>query len=186
MGGINIKLTRKIAIIGMFSAIAFVLSAVGNLVPIRIAGFLSYDPKDAIIVIAGFALGPVATIAISVVVSFLEMAFISSTGIIGCLMNILSSVAFALIPALFYKKKRSFPSALVGLILGCIITTASMLLWNYFVTPHYMGVPQEVVAQMLLPTFLPFNLGKSVANSVIVVLIYKPTVKALRKMSVLE
>lgn len=170
----------------MFSAIAFVLSAVGNLVPIRVAGFLNYDPKDAIIVIAGFALGPLATIAISVVVSFLEMAFISSTGIIGCLMNILSSVAFALIPALFYKKKRTFPSALLGLVLGCIVTTGSMLLWNYFITPHYMGIPQQAVAEMLLPVFLPFNLGKSVANSVLVMLIYKPMVKALRKISVLE
>lgn len=180
------KLTKKIAVLGMFSAIAFVLSAVGNLVPIRVAGFLNYDPKDAIIVMAGFALGPLATVIISVVVSFLEMAFISTTGIIGCLMNILSSVAFALIPAIFYKIKRSFPSALLGLLVGCIVTTGSMLLWNYFVTPFYMHVPQEAVAQMLLPVFLPFNLGKSVANSVIVMLIYKPMVKALRNISVLE
>lgn len=180
------KLTKKIAVLGMFSAIAFVLSAVGNLVPIRVAGFLNYDPKDAIIVMAGFALGPLATVIISVVVSFLEMAFISTTGIIGCLMNILSSVAFALIPAIFYKIKRSFSSALLGLLVGCIVTTGSMLLWNYFVTPFYMQVPQEAVAQMLLPVFLPFNFGKSVANSVIVMLIYKPMVKALRNISVLE
>ena len=180
------KLTRKIAIMGMFSAIAFVMSAVGNLVPVRVAGFLNYDPKDAIIVMAGFALGPLATVIISVVVSFLEMAFISSTGIIGCLMNILSSVAFALIPALFYKRKRKFLSALVGLLIGCVVTTGSMLLWNYFVTPFYMHVPQEAVAGMLLPVFLPFNLLKSVANSILVVLIYKPMVKALRKIFVLE
>lgn len=180
------KLTRKLAIMGMFSAIAFVLSCLGNLLPIRFAGFLNYDPKDVMIVIAGFALGPLATIAISLVVSLVEMIFISSTGIIGFLMNVISSVCFALIPALLYKKNRCFKSAIIGLIIGCAVTTLMMLLWNYFVTPFYMEIPREAIAQMLLPVFLPFNLLKTGANAIIVVLIYKPISRALKHLSILE
>ena len=56
-----------------------------------------------------------------------------------------------------------------------------MLLWNYFLTPIYMGYPREAVAAMLLPQFLPFNLIKGILNTAITMLIYKPLVTALRK-----
>ena len=68
----NIK-TRKIVVIGMFCAMAYALSAIGNAVPIRFAGFLSYDPKDVMIAIAAFALGPISAIAISIIVPFIEL-----------------------------------------------------------------------------------------------------------------
>ena len=70
---------KQIAAAGVFCAFAFVLTNLGNIIPIRFAGFLSFDPKDAMIVMAGFALGPLATVIISIVVSFLEMAFLADS-----------------------------------------------------------------------------------------------------------
>ena len=64
--------------------------------------------------------------------------------------------------------------------------TVIMLLWNYLITPLYMGYPRETVAAMLIPTFLPFNLLKSGLNSAILLLIYKPVVTALRKARLIE
>ena len=72
------------------------------------------------------------------------------------------------------------PAAL-GLILGVLLMTAVMLAWNYIITPLYMHVPREVVAGMLIPTFLPFNLVKGGLNAGITMLVYKPLVSALRK-----
>lgn len=178
--------TRNIVVCGLFSAIAFILTNIGNLIPIRFAGFLSFDPKDAIIVIAGFALGPLATIIISVAVAFIEAITISSTGVIGFIMNIISSVSFALIPSLLYKKNRQFKTALIGLGISSVVTIILMLLWNYLITPIYMQIPREAVADMLLPVFLPFNAIKCAMNVVLVVVFYKPFVKALRKMVLLD
>lgn len=178
--------TRNIVVCGLFSAIAFILTNIGNLIPIRFAGFLSFDPKDAIIVIAGFALGPLATIIISIAVAFIEAITISTTQIIGFIMNVISSISFALIPALLYKKNRHFKTALIGLGISSVVTVILMLLWNYLITPIYMKIPREAVTDMLLPVFLPFNAIKCAMNVALVVVFYKPFVKVLRKMVLLD
>ena len=56
-----------------------------------------------------------------------------------------------------------------------------MLLWNYYVTPLYMGYPREAVAKLLIPAFLPFNLLKGGLNMTITFFLYKPLVTTLRK-----
>ena len=56
-----------------------------------------------------------------------------------------------------------------------------MLLWNWLITPLYMGVPRPVVVSMLVPVFLPFNALKAGFNSALTLMLYKPLVSALRK-----
>ena len=175
--------TKKLTTIGMLCAIAFVVVAC---IRIPVVMFLKYEPKDVIITIGGFMLGPVASFAISAVVSLVEMVTISDTGIIGCIMNLISSCAFCCTAAYIYKKRHTMAGAVIGLIAGGVIMTALMLLWNYLITPIYMGYPREAVAAMLLPVFLPFNLLKSALNAGITLLIYKPVVGALRKARLIE
>ena len=177
--------TKKIVMLGLFSAIAFIFTNIGNIIPIRFAGFLSFDPKDAVIVIAGFALGPIATVIISVVVALIEFITISTTGPIGLVMNILASVSFALLPSIAYKKKRTFKTAILALLASSAITVVVMLLWNWLVTPFYMHVPRDVVVGMLLPVFLPFNVLKCLINTALTAVLYKPTVKILRRVKLL-
>ena len=100
-------------------------------------------------------------------------------------MNVISSVCFAFIPAFVYKNRRTFKSALGSLIVSSIITVLVMLLWNYLITPIYMKVPREAVAEMLLPVFLPFNAIKCFVNTFLVAILYKPIVNALRKVKLL-
>lgn len=175
--------TKKLVTIGMLCAIAFVVVA---FIRIPVVMFLKYEPKDVIITIGGFMLGPVASFAISAVVSLVEMVTISDTGIIGCVMNLISSCGFCCTAAYIYKKRHTMSGAVIGLIAGGVIMTALMLLWNYLITPLYMGYPREAVAAMLLPVFLPFNLLKSALNAGITLLIYKPVVGALRKARLIE
>ena len=175
--------TKKLVTIGMLCAIAFVVVA---FIRIPVVMFLKYEPKDVIITIGGFMLGPVASFAISVVVSLLEMVTISDTGIIGCVMNLISSCGFCCTAAYIYKKRHSMSGAVIGLIAGGVIMTVLMLLWNYLITPIYMGYPREAVAAMLPTMFLPFNLLKSALNAGITLLIYKPVVGALRRARLIE
>lgn len=170
--------TKLLTLTAMFCALAFTMTAV---IRIPVVLFLKYDPKDIIITLSGFILGPLSAIVVSVVTSLIEMVTISDTGPIGCVMNIISSCSFAFTAALIYKKKKTLSGAAIGLISGCIAMTAVMLVWNYCVTPLYMGYPREAVAELLLPAFLPFNLIKSLLNAAFAFLLYKPVVGALRK-----
>lgn len=170
--------TKNLTLTAMFCALAFTMTAV---IRIPVVLFLKYDPKDIIITLCGFILGPLSAIIVSVITSLIEMVTISDTGPIGCIMNIVSSCSFAFTAALVYKKKKTLSGAAIGLLSGCAAMTAIMLVWNYCVTPLYMGYPREAVAELLLPAFLPFNLIKSGLNAAFSFLLYKPVVGALRK-----
>ena len=141
--------------------------------------------QKPIIAIAGFIFGPLSAALVGVVVAAVEMVTISATGPIGLIMNILSSCCFACVAAFLYKRNHTLKGAITGLVVGCLSATAVMLLWNFLITPIYMGVPRETVAAMLVPVFLPFNLGKYILNAAITMLIYKPIVTALRKANLL-
>ena len=175
--------TKRMTMIAMLTAASFVAV---NLMRIPIVLFLKYEPKDVIITIGGFLFGPFTSFIVSLMVSIIEMITISDTGPIGAIMNFLGSISFACTAAIIYKKNHTAKGALFGLILGSIAMTFVMLLWNYLITPLYMGIDREVIAGMLIPTFLPFNLLKAGINSGIILFIYKPVVQALRKVHLLE
>lgn len=146
-----------------------------------IGGFLTYEPKDVIITIGAFIFGPIAGILMSLAVSFVEMITVSSTGPIGLLMNFLSSATFVGVASVIYYRKKTMPRAIIGLCAAVLSMTAIMLLWNYIVTPMYMGVPRQAVLEMIVPLLLPFNLLKASLNAALVLLLYKGVVTALRK-----
>ena len=167
----------------MLCALAYVMTAIGR-VPIVL--FLKYDPKDVILAVGGLLFGPMTSFAAAVIVSFAELFTISETGILGFLMNVISSCSFACTAALCYRKKRTPSGAAVGLLCGWGCMVAVMLLWNYLIAPLYLGYPREAVADLLLPVFLPFNLIKGGLNAAITMLLYRPVVTALRRSHLLE
>lgn len=168
--------TKKLTMIGMLCAVAYVTTVVGR---IPIVLFLKYDPKDIVIAIGGLLFGPFVSFSVALVVALLEMFTISDNGVLGFAMNVISSSSFACTAAFVYKKKRRLPGAVIGLLCGWGCMIMVMLLWNYFITPIYMGCPREEVVKLLLPAFLPFNLIKGGLNTVITILLYKPAIQAL-------
>lgn len=170
--------TKKMVTLAVMTAIAY-MAMLFFRIPVVL--FLKYEPKDVIIAIGGFMYGPLASVMMSAVVSLVEMVTTSDTGPIGALMNFIGTSAFACTAALIYKRMHSIKGAVVGLVCGTVFMTIIMLAWNYLVTPIYMGTPRDVVAGMLLPAFLPFNLLKGALNSGITMLIYKPLSNIMRK-----
>ena len=175
--------TKKLTTLAMLCAIAYVVMLVGR---VPVVMFLKYDPKDVIIAPGGLVFGPMSALLISLVVSFVEMLTASDTGFIGLVMNILSTAAFACTASAIYKKKRTIHGAVLGMVVGTVFMTAVMLLWNYLITPLYMGAPREQVVAMLIPVFLPFNMVKGGLNSAFTFFLYKPLVTGLRKAGVIE
>ncbi len=170
--------TKKLTTLAMISAIAYVMVLVGR---IPVVMFLKYDPKDIIITMGGLIWGPMASFIVSVIVSLIEMVTISENGVLGCIMNIVSTCSFACTAAFIYNKKRTLSNAVIGLLTGSLMMILVMMLWNYLIAPIYMGYPREAVAELLIPVFLPFNLLKSGLNAGFTFLLYKPITTALRK-----
>lgn len=170
--------TKKLVILAMLAAIAY-LSML--LIKIPVVSFLKYEPKDVIITLAGFMFGPLSALATAFVVCLIEALTVGTTGWIGAVMDFVATASFACTAALFYKSKRTLGRAVIGLVCGVCVMTVVMLLWNYFLTPIYMGYPREAVAAMLPTVFLPFNLVKGAINASLVMLLYKPLVITLRR-----
>ncbi len=148
--------------------------------------FLTFDAKDAVITIAGLLFGPLYSVAISLVVSFVEFISIGDAGFWGFLMDFLSTAIFSGVCALIYKYKKNLWGAIVGLIASVFAMTAFMLLFNLFVVPIYTpNYTTATVAQMVPTLFLPFNLTKAMLNAAIVLILYKPVSTALKAAKVL-
>lgn len=179
--------TEKMVGIAIFSAFAFVVSLVVRF-PVS---FLTFDAKDAVITIAAFVYGPLSAVAISFLAAFIEMITISSTGWYGFIMNFVSSAVFSLTASFIYTKKRDLHGAIIGLYSAIASTVGVMILMNLFITPlylQYIGSPvtsADMVA-MLPRLLLPFNFAKSLMNSAIVMLLYKPTVTALKRVGIIR
>lgn len=175
--------TRQLACLAMLTAVAYVVMYISKTLfaPIVVGGFLTFDLKDVVIAIGGFLFGPMSAFAVSVAVSLIEMVTHSETGPVGFLMNVLSTVSLVCPAALIYRRRRNISGAVVGLVVGAVLMAGVMMLWNYLITPVYRGVPRKVIAEMLLPVFLPFNLIKAAMNGALTVVLYKPIVTALRR-----
>ena len=170
---------RRLVLIAMLAAVAYMMV---SLVRIPVVLFLKYEPKDVIITIGGFLLGPMVSFLVSLVVSLLEMVSISDTGPIGAVMNLLSTCSFACVASLVYKRRHTLRGAVEGLLAGAVVMVTTMLLWNWLIPPLYMtGTSRSDIAAMLVPVFLPFNLLKAGLNSAFILLVYKPLVTALRR-----
>ena len=172
---------KKMVILALLSAMAYVIVFVCRLPIIPSAPFLDLEFKSAVILIGSFIFGPLSGLIMSFVICLLEMVTYSSTGLIGCIMNIVATVSFVCPAAFVYKKKKSTTGAVLGIAVGAIMMTIAMVLWNYIVSPLYMGVTREVIATMLLPVFVPFNLIKAVINGAVALFIFKFAIEALQK-----
>lgn len=172
--------TVKITKMAMLAAISVVLVLLIR-IPYPPAPFLVYDPADIPIFIGTFAFGPLAGLALTFIVSFIQAFVLGGDGLIGFFMHFVATGTFVLVAGYIYKKSKTRKNAVIGLICGTIIMTASMLLWNLIITPIFLGVPREAVVAMLATVILPYNLLKAGINSIVTFLTYKSIARFLHK-----
>lgn len=173
--------THQMTVLAMLATLAYALVFFVRIPIVPDMAFLEYEPKTVLIAIAGFLFGPLSALILSILVPALEMITFSVTGPIGFLMNVIATAFFACVAALIYKFKRTLVGAAIGLAVGCLSAAGVMLLWNYLITPLYQGVPRDIIAGMLVPVFLPFNLLKGGLNAGFAMLLYKPVREALSR-----
>ena len=166
--------TRDIAFLSLLSTLAFISACFIKIPLIPSAPFLKFDIRDAVILMGGLIYGPLAAFTTAFISGILQFLLINDgSGIIGFIMNFISTLSFVCPASFIYRIGKSYKFLLTGLILGCIVMAINMLLWNYIVTPVFMGVSRDVIVSMLIPVFLPFNLLKGFINSIITLLYFK-------------
>lgn len=172
--------TRKLTTMAMLTALSIVLVTFIHFPIFPAAVFLEYDPGDIPIFIGTFLFGPAAGIGVSLVVSVVQGTTVSSAaGIVGIIMNVLSTSSFALVAGNIYRRRRTQGGAVMALGAGVLTMTAVMVLCNLILTPLYTGTPVEAVVAMLLPVIIPFNLIKAGINGLVTYLVYKPIARVV-------
>lgn len=162
--------TRQLVTMALMCAIGVLLSFIEfPLLPG--AAFLKYDASMMPAMVCGFAYGPVAGISVGVIGAVIHGIMLADFS--GAVMNIIVVFGFILPAALYYKSHHSFKGAVIGLVLGTICATLAAILGNLAITPLWLGVPLNAVLDMIIPILTPFNLIKSVLNSVLTLIVYK-------------
>lgn len=184
--------TYRIALTGIMSALAAVLMMLEIPLPLMPA-FLKYDFSDIPALFAGFACGPLAGVIVELLKNLIHAPF-TGTQYIGEVANFISGSIFVLAGSLVYTKMRSKKGVVLSLIAGTIALTIATCFVNYFFSlPLYekvMGFPMPAIIGMcdaantavkitskmdvILLTFVPFNIFKGVTVSIVAFLTYLP------------
>ena len=183
--------TRKVVMIGVFSAIAAVLMVLEFPVPFA-PSFYGMDFSDLPALIGAFAYGPVAGVMIEfckiVIKIFLKP---SSTAFVGELANFVVACALVLPASILYLAKKTRRNAIVGTVTGTIVMTVFGTAFNaVYLIPKFAqmyGMPLDAIVAMgtaihpsirdvtglVILCVAPLNLIKGGLVSLITVLIYK-------------
>ncbi|SKC58944.1 ECF transporter S component [Maledivibacter halophilus] len=165
---------KKMTTMAMLIALSVILIYTIRFPIIPSAPFLEYEPADIPIIIGALIYGTVNGLILTVVASFIQALTVSSaSGWIGFVMHVLSTGTLVLVSSTIYHRIRSFKGLVIGLILSCFAMTLVMVPTNLFFTVKFLGVPYEAVKSMLIPAIIPFNLLKSIINSVAIGFVYK-------------
>ena len=185
----NIKTMAKVSIL---AAIAFILMEFDFPIPFIAPPFYKLDFSEVAVLIGGFAMGPLAGVAIEAMKVFLSCLFFGSgTAYVGELANFVMGCAFILPAAWYYRRHKNLKSALIGMILGTLCLMLVGGLTNYFVmlpaSSFFFNMPLEAIISMgakvvpfvdnaftlVLFCTTPFNLIKGIVTSLLVFLLYK-------------
>lgn len=198
----RILTTRKIATIGIFSAISAILMLFEFPLPIA-PSFYELDFSEIPALISAFAFGPVAGVMVEFCKIILKL-FIkgTSTAFVGDLANFVIACSFILPASILYMFKKNKKTAVIACVTGTLCMTVFGSAFNgIYLLPAFSrlyGMPLETIIGMGtainerihgITTFVifavaPMNLIKGVSVSLITMLVYKPLSPVLKTASV--
>lgn len=166
----NVWSTKQLVTMALMVAIGVLLSFIEfPLLPG--VPWLKFDASNMPALVAGFAFNPGVGVAVGILTAIIHGLLLAD--FTGALVNVVVVTCFVLPAAILYKKKRTYPVAIGGMVLSVIAATLAAIVMNLIVTPAWLGVPFDAVVAMVLPILLPFNLLKGLLNAVLTLIIYK-------------
>ena len=178
----------KIAILTAISAIVMLFEFPLPFAP----GFYELDLSEAVILMGGFAMGPIAAGIMELLKNLINILLNgTSTAYIGELANFITGCSFVIPASLIYTYHKSVKGAIISLITGTLSLAVVGSLLNYFVLipafSEFYHLPIDDIISMgsavnplvadlkTLVAFAvaPFNLVKGIICSIINLLLYK-------------
>lgn len=180
----SVNTMTKVSILSVIAFIVMFIEAPIFLFP----GFLKIDLSDVPALVAGFALGPAAGVAVELLKNILHLLR-TSTGGVGEIANFIIGASMVAPAAFIYHKRKDKHGALLGLFIGVIIMSLVGALANYFILiPFYQNfMPIDAIIGMsakanslivdvktlIIYGVMPFNLFKGLVVSIFTMLLYK-------------
>lgn len=174
--------TNYLIKVGLLSAVAFILQAIGSIMSIKVSGFLEVEFSDLPAIVGTLSLGPIAGVMIELIKNLLHLPM-SSTGFVGEFANFVVNGTFVFVIGVFYKFNKTKKGAIIALVLGSIVMPISAAIINYFIMlPLYMSTASNAIKlNLVLTTITPFNFARAVVLSLITVCCYKRISPILHK-----
>lgn len=196
----NYFTAKKIAKIGILSAMSFLLYLINIPLSFAFPSFLKLNLSDIPALIGGFSMGPVAGGIIVIIKILLKLPF-SNTLCVGELSDLINGLAFTLISSSIYKYHKTKRGAVVSMVFGSLGSIVTAILCNLFIMiPLYlkvMGFSLEKIASLCPPIFnvtvenfyvyyafgavLPFNVLRCGVASTVTFFLYKSLTKLINK-----
>lgn len=190
---------RRVAIVGVFSAIAAVLMYFE--LPLWFApSFYELDFSEIPVMICAFAMGPVAGVAAELCKVLLKLVLKgTTTAFVGDFANFVVGCAFVLPASIVYYIKKTRKMAIGGLALGTVIMTIFGSAFNaFYLLPKFAelyGMSMEAIIGMgtaingsidsvwslVFYAVVPFNILKGLIISAVTMLLYKHISPILKK-----
>lgn len=156
----------------MFVALSYIVSLLEFAV-FPATPYLKIDFGNVFILLIGFLFGPIEGIIVCVLKELLCLIGTSSGGA-GQVANMLMTVAYIIVPCAVYRKRKGFGTVITTLVFACIIGTVTALFANRFIVfPLYMGEGAKSAFETAFWYVAAFNMIKTVAISVLSLLLYK-------------
>ena len=194
----KVSVARRVSIIGICSALAAVLHMMDFPLPFLAPGFYKLDFSEVPVLLAGFFLGPSATVACEGIKILLKLLLKgTSTAFVGDFANFFVGCCFVLPATIWYHLRKTKLSALIGLIIGTLCMSILGTAFNaWYLLPKFselFHMPLESIIEMgaaIHPSisgvgsfvFLcvaPLNLVKGALVSVLTMLLYKRVAQPL-------
>lgn len=194
----KISSARRISIIGISAAIAAVLHMLDFPLLFLAPSFYKLDFSELPVLLAGFYLGPSATVICEGVKILLKLLLKStSTAFVGDFANFAVGCSFVLPATIWYHAHKSKHNAVLGLLIGTVSMSVFGTAFNaIYLLPKFselFGLPMDSILAMgkaIWPnvtdvtTFVvfcvaPLNIVKGISVSIMTMLLYKRVAKPL-------
>lgn len=123
--------TKKVTVIGMFSALSGILMLFEFPIPFLAPGFYKLDFSELPVLICSFAYGPVAGVFTEFCKILLKLLFKSTeTAFVGELANFAVGCALIVPASIIYRLKRTKKMAVISCITGTVVITLFGAVFN--------------------------------------------------------
>lgn len=190
----NVNYITKIAILSAIAAVLMLFQ-----IPVWFApSFYEIDLSDAVILMGGFAMGPLAAAIMELIKNLLNLILNGTmTAGVGELANFVMGCSLVVPASLVYKYRKTLKGAVLSLVIGILSLIIVSSVVNYFVMipayVYFMGFELDAIigmasavnssvtslATLIMFATVPFNLLKGLVCAVVNLLLYKRLSKVL-------